>query len=245
MNNTDTNTSTDTANAAPVAGVISNEIRFGAYDPKSPVASEEFRVAKCMYKGKKDPETGKLVEAEHKNSCALVPFITSGEITKAMEALTPHFITYLEGVQDEIVKKLHISGVDKFTSNSISIGSILSHLEAVSSTGNRLNAIAIGEWFDTSMADELAVAVANKMGVSDSPSDAEIEKIQLITSTYRTKLGKLASGKTFFNEDEAERIQKAIRMCKADSSVIGKRFDVRLQKMIDEGAALSESLLEL
>lgn len=221
-----------------------NTLNFNAYDPKSPVQSEEFRVAKVMYKGKKDPETGKMVEPELANSCMLVDPIAALEVEENISALTPHIISYLEGVQDEIIKEAHKSGVEELAVSDISISAIIGKLESSASSG-RLNAEEINRWFDATMAEQLIVRIADSMGVGEVPSEAEESKISLITETYRKLYSKLASGKTFYQEEQATKLMVAIDKTGADSSLIGSKFTMRLEKMIADGKELENCLLDL
>lgn len=217
-------------NATPANAAVASESEFNRpasysfveYDSAhAPVPSTGNRVSKCLYRS--DSKEG------HANSYIELLALTEADITEHLTVLMPHFVSYCESVQDDIIKALHKSKFTAVDASSISMDAVIDKLESAGE--GRLNKDQVFSWFDAEMADTLLVAFADKLGVTDTPTEAEQEKLDLILATYRTKYGALAGGKSKFMPEEAEKLQQAIVVAEADQSSLGARFVARLVKM--------------
>jgi len=209
---------------------------FNEYDTAVPLPEVSgFRPVKCLYKI--NPTT--KVAAGANSYIYIVDAITEDAVKERLAEFLPYFVNYLQEQENEIIKGLHKSGSVYLADNATGIDTVLERLEA-SGTGNRLNKEKIEAWFDTSMSGKLAEAFAAKMGVSDTSTDAELEKLQGIIDTYKRKFSGLASGKVIYRAEEAEVMQKALTVTGADESMIGSRFVARLERMkkVDDNSLL-------
>lgn len=217
-----------TADAVNVAVKESVDINhFRPYDSALPVpAIEGYRIVKCLYKA-----ASKSKPAEHSNSYIRVPdHITEQAIVDNIATLVPYFVGWMQEQENVIIKEQHKSGVSTIEPSSLSIGAILAHLEATA-TGSRLNGEMIAAWFADSMRDNLAIAFAEKIGITDEPTEAQLTKLEAILSTYEGKYKSLASGKTAYRKEEAELLQRALEVTQAKDTLIGTRFYNRLEAM--------------
>jgi len=185
-------------------------------------------MVKCLYKT--NTKTGK---AAGENSYILVPdsHLAESVIVENAEKLAPYVAAFLQGVEDGIVKEHHKNGGKGFSDSFLSLDKILAVLDA-QGQGNRLNKEKIEAWFNSEMLEALTVAFADKMGVSDTPTDAEMEKIRNVTDVYKGKYASLASGKTHYKKEEVEMLQKALEVTDAVATPIGERFYGRLEGML-------------
>lgn len=195
---------------------------FSAYDSKNaPTEEENNRLSKCLYRADS--------KENYENAYVRIPLISEAEVTEQIDVLMPHIISYLEGVQDDIIKSHHKSGYTSVLATAIELSAIIDKLD--STDQGRLNKEKVFQWFDTSVKDMLVVAFADKLGISDNPSTEDEDKLNSIVSVYRTKFGALAGGKSVFVPSEAEKLQAAITATGADSTALGTRFLARLEKM--------------
>ena len=204
---------------------ISNVHSIVAFDSKISKAFENQRLAKVIYK------TSRTTGIKEKESvCVSVPKL---ELTDE-EALLfkPYLVAYLEGVQDSIIRAKYEEGAVSIHNNDIGIHSMLDFLEE-DSKGGRLTKEYITEWFNTSLADMLTVAIADKLGVSDTPSETEAKKIEQMVNVYRDKFASLAGGKTMFAADIATKLQKALELVDSEDTM-AVRFNARLEKMKEQ-----------
>lgn len=215
--------------------VVPTSYSFQDYDAKhAPTASDGNRIAKCLYRSdNKEARTNSYVE---------VPSFTEAEVTDQLVVLMPHLITYLETVQDGIIKGYHTSSYTEVFESAIKLNAVIDKLESAGE--GRLNKEQVFSWFDETMKDSLTVAFADKMGLSDEPSEAEEERLTAIVDAYRTKLGALAGGKSRFMPEECVRLQQAIDVAEADETPLGARFMQRLEKM-QEPEQADELLISL
>lgn len=233
-----TGDSADTVTLSP-----SGLCRFQAYDPKSPTAATlGGRMVSICYKGKK--VDGELIAPKLANSCIEVPLIKTDEVKEQIEQLLPHVVSYLETVQDSIAKELHSRNTGEAEQEeAFNLSAILVKLEATTTT-SRLSKEQAEQWFDSEVADNLAVLFADKFGISDNPSEAEIDKVAAICNVYRKNLSALAGPKTNYKVSEAQMLQKVLDMTDARDSVIGGRMYSRLDKMITD-ATITPAMIGL
>jgi hypothetical protein len=231
-------TDTNIDNTVSVSGVAT----FQSYDPKAPTAAKfGGRVVKCLYKAKK--VDGEMVASEHSNSCLEIPFIKTEEVQENLETLMPHLVGFLETTQDAMVKAKHMEGVTEVEESSFSVADIVTYLEATTTSGKLSKEVA-EQWFDDEVADTLTVLFADKLGISDEPTEEDAAKIAQVCSVYKKKLAALVGPKTFYMPEESEKLVKAIKLAEADTTTIGSRFVNRLERMQKE-AQEHNSLLDL
>jgi hypothetical protein len=162
-----------------------------------------------------------------------VPVIADEVITSNLPLLIPHVRSYLAGVQDKIIRAametndnlLHI------TNESIGIAAILEYLEDSDESG-RLTKESVAAWFDASIADNLMVALGEKMGAGEEPTAAQSKQCEALVSQFKAKIAALAGGKTSYPQKLAMSLQKVVNLAPSDD-VLAVRFSNRLQKMID------------
>jgi hypothetical protein len=209
---------------------------FRPYDSQLPVPTlAGYRTVKCLYKIAK---TGKSAgKAAGENSFVRIEdTITEELVTSKITELAPYLVAYLHGEQDKLVKKLHVAGMTLLSSKQYDLSMVIATLEEAG-VSSRLNKEQIEEWFTGEMQDTLAVAFADKMGLSETPTDEELEKLQSILSVYKAKFGSLASGKTHYRVEEADMLLKSLDVTGAGDTTIGVRFVARLTKMKESTAS--------
>lgn len=197
-----------------------------------------YRTVKCLYKTPKGKD-----KAEFENSYIRVrDYITEQAVADNIAAFAPYFVAYLQEQENLIIKDMHKAGKAGVQDSELSLQVILAYLES-NVTATRLNGDAIAAWFLDEMHENLAIAFAEKMGIEEEPTAAQLEKLTAILATYEAKYKSLASGKTVYRKEEAEILQKALEVTGADKTVLGQRFHARLESM--KSATASDLLLAL
>lgn len=217
-----------------VTGMVSDippvTYKYAPYDAQLPIkVGEGMRLVKCLYKT--NAKTGK---AAGKNSYILVPeqHLSEEVMVENAALLAPYVAAFMQEQEDKLIKDHHVSGGLGFSDSWLSLQKILEALDSAGQ-GNRLNKEKIETWFASDMEELLLVAFADKMGVGDSPTEAEMQKLAEITGVYRTKFASLASGKTTYRKEEAELLQRALDVTglSTDGNLLGARFYARLESM--------------
>lgn len=170
--------------------------------------------------------------------CVEIPKISGKEVMDSMDILEEHIVEWLESIQDKIIRaKIDSLEVD-IPESCIKISGIVEYLES-ESTGARLTKVALNDWFDSELSDKLTVRLAEKLGISDTPSEVEVEKIDRLLVEYKNKIASLAGGKTSYTPKIAKSLLQALELGDIDDG-IGCKLYGRLVKMrdIDEGSMI-------
>lgn len=199
--------------------------KFLPYDAKAPIVEKGFRTIKVMYK---TPKSG---EEKKDNSCLLVTPISVDDIENNLDSLMPYIVNMVESVQDKIGKDLHSLGETSVSPSALSMEAVIERLQT-DAIGGRLNKETIDSWFTSTLADTMTVLFADKLGISDTPTEADAERIDRFVKVYRSKLTGLASNLTVYPVEEVEKLLSALDKCEIDSTdTVGNRVKERLVKM--------------
>lgn len=212
-----------------------------SYDPKSSKAFTGQRLSKVTYKtvtNKEDP----LFGIKRESKCVSLPIFATSEVVAQSAVLAPYVIEYLQTVQDKIVRERIDAGAGSISMAEISIAGCIEWLDSNSESG-RLTKESVAAWFNDTIAEPLAVTLADRLGVSATPTDAESNKILAVVDAFKGKVAALAGGKTAYEPKVCKSIISALELAPA-GDVLATRFTSRLNKMIEESKA-GEELLSL
>lgn len=220
-------TATETTNTEPNVGP-NDVLTFRPYDPKMHYPEiPGFRQVKCMYKV--DKKTGKK---PHANSyIRIADYIHESSVQDNLTALMPYIVAFLKDQENGYIKSLHMAGKTKVAADDVSFDALVEYMEQNTASA-RLTKEDVEAWFAAKIEAPLIDAVSERLGVSEEPTEQELDKLAAIVETYKTKLSGLAGGRTVYRAEEAERLQAAlVRAGVATGDVIGSRFNDRLEKM--------------
>ena len=172
--------------------------------------------------------------------------IPKEEIEDKLTALMPHIKNMLADVQDKVIRSLYEGSEGNLSSvadSEISVTACIGFLEA-ESEGGRLTRDAVQNWFDSSLADNLTVYIAEKLGFND-PSEAQMAQIEQHVKGYREVLASLSGGATSLAVPQIKGCRKALELLatSVEDDLMASKLSKRLDAM-EKPAALKE-LLEL
>lgn len=131
------------------------------------------RLAKVGYKSSKSQP------AKFPSVCASIPVLEGEEILGQVDALIPHFRSFLEGVQDQIFRAAYEGKngeLGELRQEEISVAACVSFLAAEAS-GSRISGEAIKNWFMGGLAKDLSVAIImDALGYGSEPSELSEEQ---------------------------------------------------------------------
>lgn len=212
-----------------------------AYDPKASKPFTGQRLSKVTYKTVTD-KTSELYGIKRESKCVSLPLIPAADIIANVSALAPAITEYLQTIQDKIVRERVDAGAAHITMQEISIAGCIEYLESTSESG-RLTKESVAAWFSETIEENLAVVLADKLGVSANPTDAESAKILAVVDQFKGKISSLAGGKTSYEPKICKSLINALELAPA-GDILATRFTARLNKMIEESKA-GEDLLAL
>jgi hypothetical protein len=205
---------------------------FKAYDSQLTIAEiKHTRIVKCLYKAVKNA-AGNLVDSKFVSSYVRIPtkHLSEEHIIANIAELAPYVLSYLQGIEDAMIKDSHKAGLGRVYCEGLSLAKLIEKLEE-SDSSSRLTKEKIELWFDDVIQDALGAKFAAKMGLSENSSEQELEKLELILNAYKAKFSSLAGGKTFIKEADCLAMIAVITNCEAEETSLGARFIVRLEKM--------------
>lgn len=217
---------------------LTNTHTFLPFDSKTSKPYAGQRLVKVLYKTPKNS-----TEEKRQSVCVSIPQMNESLSDVQLVRLMPHIQNMLETVQDGICKDAHENKALAVTDAMLSVDAIIEYLDT-EILGDRLTKEKVEAWFvDSGLRDSLAVAFANKLGISDAPTQAEEKKLNQALAVYADKFASMAGGKTSFAPDVAIKLQAALSVIDpVDAGTIGTRFATRLDKMI---AAKDDMMLAL
>lgn len=216
----------------PIRGLDSQgNYIFLPYDPKAPITEAGKRTIKIMYKVAKTGANAGIVKGA--NSCLLVAPLKVSDVEENVEALKLHVLAMLEAEQDKIAKGFHLAGSSLVSPSNLTVVEIIKSLEAERESG-RMNKEILTDWFTETLADNLMLLFAGKLGVSEVPTVEESKKVERFVDVYKNKFCGLASNLVTYQKDEAEKLLIAMEKCEVDfvnDSIAGKVKE-KLERMI-------------
>lgn len=191
------------------------------------------RLSKVTWKTNND-KNSPYYNIKRESKCVSLPMVAVADITANLTALSPHLVAYLHGVQDKMVREMLDSQNNcvSIGTNDISIPAILEYLESSDESG-RLTKESVGMWFDSTVSESLAMLLSEKLGISDTPTDAQSNKVLEVVSAFKTKIAALAGGKTSYEPKVCKSLINALAVAPSDDALV-VRFSARLNKMIEE-----------
>lgn len=225
---------------------ISNVHNVDVYVSGKSQALTNQRLAKFSWKTRTIEVSGKEEKIKPESKCVSIPFIDSNNVINNIDILMPHIKNYLNSVQDNIIRNKFETNMNlaNISDNDISISAIVQFLESDSSNDSaRMTKESVKSWFELNIADNLAVILADKLGISSIPTDEESERIMKTVALFGDKISSLSSGKTSFDVKTARSIKNAIEIVEDEDDILKQRFIVRLDKMI--AAPIEIDLIDL
>lgn len=186
------------------------------------------RLAKVVFKTPRGENAGEKRESV----CVSVPFILDSEIAANMNSLLPHVAEMIYKTQDAIIREKVLEGASVISSNEISLREVIGYLEA-ESKGDRLTKEIIASWFEEELQDTLTVAIGDKMGVGDTPSDAQVKMISQTIKAYKDSFAACAGGKTWFEEKKVRNLQRALEFVSDTGNSVYQKITARLSGMLE------------
>lgn len=198
------------------------------------------RLARVGYKGTEENKAKGF-----KSICVSVPFISlsSEDMETYKESFKNILVNAIESAQDGIIKSLYESSGATLSSvgdDDLSLVNCLAFIEA-ESNGGRLSKEFLESWFDSTLAENLTVVIADKLGFDDL-NDDQMLVVEKHLNGYKGLISSLAGNKTILSATQMSGIRRALELSKVDDEVC-----VKLNKKLDDMGKKPkiEELLEL
>lgn len=187
------------------------------------------RLAKIGYK--QTEAMTKKGEVAPPSVCVSLPQVPVDDVRANIDRLLPYIGTMIENAQDGIVRSLYESSGHALISvddADISVSACISFM-AAEAAGDRLKKETVEQWFDSEVAENLTVFLAEKLGFSELTAD-NMKVVDKHVAIYRALIGSLAGGKTILETKQINGCKKAIQLA-ASADRIAQRLTERLIAM--------------
>jgi len=222
--------------------VISNRHTVNSFVAGESKPLHGQRLARVGYKS-----TPENTRKGFKSICVSLPSLQgefSEEVWKAHEGSFKGIVQRaLESAQDGIIKSLYESSggtLSSVDSDSLGILQCLAYIES-EQTGGRLSKEMLEAWFDSTLAENLTVVIADKLGFEEL-NDSQMGVIEKHLNGYRGLISSLSGNKTILTHGQISGIRRALELSKVEDETVEK-LRGRLDQM--EKKEKIEDLLEL
>ena len=191
------------------------------------------RLAVVFYKT--DKESG----IKKDSKCVSIPVVSESHISETeLMLFKPHLIELIKSTQNKIIREL-IDGDNRTVIHDadITIGKVLEYLEDTSGDengGGRLTKEVINTWFDSQVSDNLMLALSDKLGVGENPSNEQAQLVERTVQAFKSRICTLASGATKMDIKTANSVKNAINIgCTDENDTIKSKLIKRIDKMLE------------
>lgn len=176
--------------------------------------------------------------------CVSIPQLEIPAVdSKQFSRVLPYVRSMIESAQDGIIRSLYESSKGALTTVSdeeLSFDACINFLEA-ESEGSRLTKEFLQTWFNSEVADNLSVVIAEKLKFSELTPDNE-KVIQKHVGLYRELVCSLSGGRSIFENNQLESMKVAINLSSEDDET-SKRLLTKIENMQKKDKV--EDLIEL
>jgi hypothetical protein len=158
-----------------------------------------------------------------------VPHIDPAAVQAHYNRLLPHFGTFLEGVQDAVLRSLYESSegtLQSVSDDAIGMQACVNFLEA-ESNGSRLTAESIKQWFRAECAENLTVWIAEKLGFEELNTE-QVAVIEKKLAAYEGTFSTIAGKNVFLEPHKIVSLRNALALCAESGSDIGGKIEKKL-----------------
>lgn len=172
-----------------------------------------------------------------------VPVLRSIAAYMEQGAIVEAVTEYIASLQDAYIKSRAVAGALSIQYSELTPG-VLAEFLATSEDSGRIGQLSserITTWFEADARDLLIVALADRLGIAENATDAEVKRLEQIANQTRDNLAKLSSKKPVHFD---ARVLAALNWA-LDVTATGDNMSVRLKDKLnmkadelDLGAAL-------
>lgn len=196
---------------------------------KDSKALDGQRLARVIFKT--DSKGVKLAESQAVSIPKIDQKYINLEDAATIKRLIPHIVSLLENGQDTVIRAAFLAGKTSVSDSDISFDAVMTALDTVAAS-DRLTKESLETWFNSVVADNLTVLVADKLKIGDIPSELEKKKIEQMLARYRDGISALSGSKTCHPVPFATSILKVLEDCAPADDAIMIRLKPKLEKMI-------------
>ena len=157
--------------------------------------------------------------------CASIPPVDTAAVQMFADELLPFVVRMIESAQDGILRSLYESSggtLTDVTDEELSIPACIAYMSA-EAAGTRLSTESISAWFDSALADNLTVVIADKLGF-DLSTDEQTNTVQKHVRLHRDVLCVLAGKNVILSPKQETGIRNMLRLAGDESDTMYEKI---------------------
>jgi len=164
-----------------------------------------------------------------------------GEIINSHPAIATYLQAAMKALKDGAIKALIVAGAKdvKYSELSLDKLNVFAASENEANGNGHISSDRITAWFDASLRDLWIVALANKLGISDTATDADIKRLEQIANQTRDNLAKLSSKKPVMFDARIKNALNAALSCAAEDDNFALRIAAKLNAAVNDSDMLA------
>lgn len=167
-------------------------------------------------------------EAGRVPAVCVVPSVDTRYLEDVSTRLPRLLMEAIETYHNSMLRDQYESG----QAPDVSLEALIIHYTAQAASG-RLTGDQIVEWFIDDVSDDLTIALAAKLGVTETSNKADLAKLEAMVTAYRAKFTSMASGRTAYSVEVSNQLLRVFDVVSgATDSSIGATLKAKLQDYI-------------
>ena len=140
-------------------------------------------------------------------------------------------VEYIQSLQDAYIKSLAVSGAKQIQYSDLNEVKLAEFLATSDDSGRigQLSGERIAAWFEADMREMLIVALADRLGLSDTATEQDVKRLEQIANQTRDNLAKLSSKKpVHFDKRVKDALNWALDSTSVDDDAMFSRLKDKL-----------------
>jgi len=165
--------------------------------------------------------------------------ILADAITKP--AISEYLLASLEQLQNGYIKSRAEAGALSIQYSELSLVKLeeFAGLENEASGIGQISSERITNWFNAELRDLWIVALSDRLGISESATDADVKRLEQIANQTRDNLAKLASKKPVHFDERVRNALNAALACANEDDSFAQRISAKLNIAVSDDDMLA------
>lgn len=234
-----TNTTTTMQQDAGNHGNLTQPLQSAVFIPMDDTKKHKLAAGNRWCKLIKKGENSKLGKSLAVEIPALTQAVADSYMQQAGIAAAVH--EYLEELQNIYIKSRAIAGAASIQYGELTPENVAAAIAASGEALGQLSAERITNWFENDARELLIVALADRLGLSDTATDADVKRLEQIANQTRDNLAKLSSRKPVVFD---ERVKQALNWA-LDVTDSGDNLTTRMRDKLNAAVGQEDMLAAL
>lgn len=143
----------------------------------------------------------------------------------------------LEDLQDSVIGEQVRNGASQIYDSKIGYEAMVEYLERTDETIGKLSKEKIEAWFKSELVDTLTLALAEKLGVSETSTEEDHAKLERMLNAYAANFKLFSAKEVLFDPVKVSKLEEALKLASESPMTVRMRAKLNeIAKRTDETA---------